>query len=154
MQNHLILCLIFEKPSNSFLQWSHHFIILPTEYGGSVSPHRHQHLLLSILFCVFESCHRDKWKSYLTVVLICISLVACDVEHLFVSIGYNFFGDLLDSFARFSFFKKYLFIWLHRILAVTYRVFSLQHVGSSSLTRDRTWAPALGAWSLNYRTTR
>ena len=84
MQNHLILCLIFEKPSNSFLQWSHHFIILPTEYGGSVSPHRHQHLLLSVLFCVFESCHRDKWKSYLTVVLICISLVACDVKHLFV----------------------------------------------------------------------
>ena len=26
----------------------------------------------------------------------------------------------------------------------------LQHVGSSSLTRDRTWAPALGAQSLNH----
>ena len=30
----------------------------------------------------------------------------------------------------------------------------LWHVGSSSLTRDRTWAPALGAWSLSHWTTR
>ena len=28
------------------------------------------------------------------------------------------------------------------------------HVGSISLTRDQTWAPALGAWSLNHCTTR
>ena len=31
----------------------------------------------------------------------------------------------------------------------------LQHTGSSSLTRDQTWAPpAFGAWSLNHWTTR
>ena len=63
-------------------KWSHHFIFLPTEYNDSVSPHSHQQLLLPVLFCVFESRHSNKWKCYLTVVLICISLVACDVEHL------------------------------------------------------------------------
>ena len=30
----------------------------------------------------------------------------------------------------------------------------MQHVGSSSLTRDRTWAPAQGTWSLSHWTTR
>ena len=28
----------------------------------------------------------------------------------------------------------------------------LWHVGSSSLTKDRTWTPALGAWSLSHWT--
>ena len=31
---------------------------------------------------------------------------------------------------------------------------SLRHAGSSSLMRDRTWPPALGAWSLSHWTTR
>ena len=42
----------------------------------------------------------------------------------------------------------YLFIWLCEISAVACRVFfffffffQLQHVGSSSLIRDRIWAP-------------
>ena len=30
----------------------------------------------------------------------------------------------------------------------------LQSVGSSCLTRDRTWAPALGVWSLSHLTMR
>ena len=30
----------------------------------------------------------------------------------------------------------------------------MRHVGSSSLTRNRTWAPTLKAWSLSHRTTR
>ena len=32
--------------------------------------------------------------------------------------------------------------------------FKLKHAGSTSLTRDETWAPALGAQSLNCWTTR
>ena len=49
-------------------------------------------------------------------------------------------------------FKK-IFIWLCRVSCST-RHLQLQHVGSSSLTKDRTLAPALGAWSLGHWTTR
>ena len=83
VQNHSVLCLTFWETTKLSYKWSHHFIFLPTEYNGSVSPHCHQQLLLPVLFCVFESHHSNKWKCYLTVVLICISLVARDVEHLF-----------------------------------------------------------------------
>ena len=51
-------------------------------------------------------------------------------------------------------FFTYLFIWLHWVLVVTCGIFQLwlancwlQHVGSSSLTRDQTWALALGVQS-------
>ena len=51
------------------------------------------------------------------------------------------------------FFKKniYLFIWLCQVLVAS-GIFScsmwdlqLRHVGSSSLTRDQTWAPCIGS---------
>ena len=62
-------------------------------------------------------------------------------------------------------FKKiliYLFIWLHWVLVVAYAIFScglqdflaaawellVEAVGSGSLTKDRTWLPALGARSV------
>ena len=55
--------------------------------------------------------------------------------------------------SRCKLFKKnmYLFIWLCWISVVTCRVFlfffffQLQHVGSSSLIRDRLWAPWIGS---------
>ena len=37
---------------------------------------------------------------------------------------------------------------------MAFRTFRLQHVGSSSLIRDRTGPPTLGAWSLSHWTTR
>ena len=60
------------------------------------------------------------------------------------------------------FFKNmHLFIWLHRVLVEALGIFncgtqtlSLQRVGSSSLIRDQTQAPALGARSLSYWNTR
>ena len=72
-------------------------------------------------------------------------------------------------FLLFSFLKKYLFIWLYQVLVAAGGLLScglqtlscsLQtlscsiHVGSSSLTRDRTRPPALGGWNLNHCATR
>ena len=49
----------------------------------------------------------------------------------------------------------FLFIWLHRVLVTAGKLLSCgMHVGSSSLTRDRTWPPAGGAWSLMHCITR
>ena len=50
----------------------------------------------------------------------------------------------------------YLFIWLHHILVAAHAIFSLhcsrqhmgsslRHAGSTSLTRDQTWAPCIGS---------
>ena len=48
--------------------------------------------------------------------------------------------------------KNYLFIWLHQVLIaacgiflVAGGLFQLRSVGSSSPTRDRTWAPCIGS---------
>ena len=40
--------------------------------------------------------------------------------------------------------KNCLFIWLCWVLVVACEIFQLQYVGSSSLTRDWTWAPCIG----------
>ena len=66
----------------------------------------------------------------------------------------------LNTFYLFI-FKKYLFIWLHRMLVATHRIFSLcwgrraslavawelllRHVGPGSPTRDQTCAPCIGS---------
>ena len=61
------------------------------------------------------------------------------------------------------FFFFDIFIWLHGVLVVAHGLFhvycsmqdlQLQHVGSDSLTRDQTWLPCIGVWSLNHWTTR
>ena len=54
---------------------------------------------------------------------------------------------------------KKFFVWLDWISVAACSIFMSQHlnswrVGSSSLTRDGTWAPALGEWSLNRWATR
>ena len=53
---------------------------------------------------------------------------------------------LLDFLPEVGFFKKYLFIYLP-VSGLTYPVWelSLQHVESSSPTRDRTCAPCFGS---------
>ena len=47
-----------------------------------------------------------------------------------------------DVYLLFYFFA--LFIWLCQVLAVARCLFSCSHAGSSSLTRDQTWAPYAG----------
>ena len=54
------------------------------------------------------------------------------------------------------FLKKLFFIYLAMpgLSCGTWNLQSLfQHARSCSLTRDRTWAPALGAWGLSQWTT-
>ena len=70
--------------------------------------------------------------------------------------------EFLLSVYFFFFLKIYLFIWLHQVLVAAGRLLSCglrtlscgMHVGSSSLTRARTLAPALGAQNLIYCATR
>ena len=64
---------------------------------------------------------------------------------------------------RFIFFIKKLFIWLCWVLVEIHRIFDLLcsmwdpsfwHVGSSSYTRDGTWATCIGSaesWPLDHR---
>ena len=64
-----------------------------------ISPHPHGHLLLSILL-MMAILGDVKW--YLTRVLICISLVAKDVEHLFV----GFLAICISSLVKYTFFSS------------------------------------------------
>ena len=63
---------------------------------------------------------------------------------------------LIDFFSYFFLLKKkfFFFFWLHWVLVVACKLL-VTTVGSSSLTRDRTWGPpALGVWSLSHWDTR
>ena len=44
----------------------------------------------------------------------------------------------------------YLFLFIYLAVPDLW----LQYVGSSSLTRNRIWAPCIGSWNLNHWTTR
>lgn len=92
----------------------HHFTIPPTVHRGSISPHLQQHFFFSVSLHFFFIIVRDaRW--YLTVLLICISLMNSGTEHLSICFWllYSIFDlpPVLNSFSPLSLHLVYLYIF-------------------------------------------
>ena len=84
------------------------------------------------------------------------SLVLCPFRHILWGQGFcQMCREYISHFVSHFSFSYRLFIWLHHVLGTASRVSSLWdancwlwRVGSSSLTRDRTWVPYTGSMAV------
>ena len=77
----VFIFLVFEELPYCFPRWLYQFAFLSTVHEVSFFSTS----LSTLVSCVFDFSHSDKCKGdYLIVVLICISLMICEVEHLFM----------------------------------------------------------------------
>ena len=78
---------MFKKPTNSHLKWLYHFVLPPAMSESSIAPHS----------CYLPFGHSNRCVGYLIYILIYISLITYDVEHLLIwlfSHLYIFFGKV------------------------------------------------------------
>ena len=82
----------FEEPSYCSPQWLHHLTLPPTMQEGPFFSHTLSKRLLFVDYFMTAFLTSVKW--YLTVVLVCISLLISDVEHLFICLSSVFMSSL------------------------------------------------------------